>query len=122
MMLAGCPVGPETVTFEFVHGLEAKAPTYRAITSDPGVIAAARAELARPMGERSLRINGLIAASSGAENPPWKWHFVASEWKLENYNMELCDGQPSYVNDHLEEWLRDVKGYCPWSSRVYREL
>ncbi len=32
--------------------------------------------------------------------------------------IELCDGTPSYVEAHLDEWIEQVGRYCPWSARL----
>jgi hypothetical protein len=116
-------IAPTTpvVTFEFVHGLEKNPPKYRASTSGSAVIEKARAELAKPLEQRALRINGKIEAGQES-NPPWKWLFVQNQWTLSELNMELCDGHPSHIDEHLEEWLKTVGGYCPWASRVSAEL
>lgn len=112
---------PTSVTFEFVHGNDKDAPTYRASTSDTGLIDKVRAELQLPLQSRSLHINGAIAANAD-DNAPWKWAFVPDRWSLAQLSIEVCDAQPSYVNDNLDEWLKSVGSYCPWSSRVSREL
>jgi hypothetical protein len=31
--------------------------------------------------------------------------------------MELCDGRPSYVEAHLDEF----PSYCPWGAKVVSE-
>jgi hypothetical protein len=111
-----------SVTFEFKHGPESDAPTYRATTSDPEVIAAARAELARPFDLRAKHINGTVGLGEGDDNEPWNWHFERDNWGLADVSTEVCDGNPQYVADHVEEWVRDVGRYCPWAARVSREF
>jgi hypothetical protein len=113
---------PEAVTFEFAHGTGPGAPTYRATTSDPDRIAEAREELAKPAGERTKHVGGPIGQGGGSDNAPWNWHFEQDEWVLKEASIELCDGEPSYVSEHLEEWIEDVGQYCPWSARIVREL
>lgn len=97
------------------------APTYRASTSDSILIEKVRAEMKRPLAERSLHINGVIA-KGGEGNSPWKWHFVQDQWTLAELSAELCDGQPSLIDESLDERLNRVGSYCPWSSRVAKEL
>ncbi|HKY52090.1 MAG TPA: hypothetical protein VJP45_12615 [Candidatus Limnocylindria bacterium] len=121
--LTGCSskIHP-AVTFEFKHGEGPDAPTYRATTSDPEVIAAARAELAKPFDLRGKHINGVVGLGEGDDNEPWNWHFERNNWGLADFSTEVCDGTPTYVAEHVEEWVRDVGRYCPWGSRVVREF
>jgi hypothetical protein len=121
LVLTGCAKQDPMVTFEFAHGHEKNAPTYRASTADPAIIEKARAELAKPPLERRVHINGKISAGEG-NNSPWKWHFNDGEWTLAEMSIELCDGRPSHVNENLEQWLREVGSYCPWASYVSKEL
>jgi hypothetical protein len=121
LQLAAC-IAPQTGTvFEFEHpdGDRGRA-TLVAVTDDPAVIATARAELAKPPAQRTLHINGPIARGDGNHNRGWRWHFKPNEWTLAGISIELCDGRPSYVDEHLDEWLRDVGRFCPWSSRIAR--
>jgi hypothetical protein len=108
-----------TVTFEFVHPPDAS--TFRASASDARVIARVRAELAKPFKQRSLHINGKISAGTG-DNAPWSWHFDQDKWDVVETSIELCDARPSYVEENLEQWLKDVGRFCPWQSRVSKEL
>lgn len=119
---ASAAFGAETATFEFVHGEGPDAPKYLATTSDPAVISDARRELGKPLALRSLHIAGQIERTSGKDNVPWHWRFVSGKWKLAAISMEVCDGQPLYVDQHLDNWIASVKSYCPWASRVSREI
>lgn len=90
-------------------------------TSDPAVIAEARAQLARPELERNLHPIGRIQRVPRGENLEWTWQHLPSEWTLAEVSAELCDAEPSYVQEHLDEWLRDVGRFCPWTCRVKAE-
>jgi hypothetical protein len=48
-----------------------------------------------------------------------EWSFRIDPKKVEfaDLTTEVCDGNFTYVEDHLEEWLTSVKQYCPWSTR-----
>ena len=65
------------------------------MTSDPDVLAAARAELNRPEGDRSLYILGPLAEGDGGHNVGWDWHFVPGGWELTDTSMDLCDADPA---------------------------
>jgi hypothetical protein len=119
--LAGCSHdGP--VRFEFVHRSGADVTTFTAIAIDTMAIAAARAELAKPEAERRLHPNGPLQRGAGGHNAPWSWHFIENEWVLAETSIEVCDATPRYVEEHLDEWLRTVGRYCPWTARLSREL
>jgi hypothetical protein len=30
----------------------------------------------------------------------------------------LCDGIPSYVEAHLDDWISTVGYFCPWSAEL----
>ena len=120
LLSAGC--GAPSATFEFVHGPEPGAATFVAVTSNPVVIRAIRAELAKPLAERTQHINGPIERDAAGRNAPWSWRFTSHKWVLTDFSMEPCDGTPSEVEENLDRWLEEVGRYCPWASRVSREL
>ena len=35
-----------------------------------------------------------------------------------DFAMELCDGEPSFVQEELDYYLASVKFYCPWGAKV----
>lgn len=107
---------PEFVVFEFVQPTHNE--RFRAQTNDPAVIARARAELAKPMAERTLHIHGALTRGDGV-NAPWSWSFGA--WDLAEMSMELCDGWPSDVEANLDHWM-EVGSFCPWASRIDSEI
>lgn len=122
-LVAGTASGREPVAapvvFEFVHPSHSE--HFFAATSDPSVIAAARAELALPLDQRMLHMHGDIEAGDGGVNAPWSWHFVDGSWTLAEISAEVCDGWPSYIEENLDEWLKSPGYFCPWSSRVLAE-
>jgi hypothetical protein len=48
----------------------------------------------------------------------WDFHVDPVDAEFPWGTIELCDGLPSYVNQHKEEWERTVVRWCPWGSRV----
>lgn len=96
--------------------------SFVAISSDSAVLARCRSELDLPLGQRSLHINGAIAAGDGGHNSPWNWHFQADQWDLVQISMELCDGTCQIVEKDIDYWLNDVGSFCPWAARVVEEL
>jgi glucose/arabinose dehydrogenase len=90
-------------------------------TDDPGLIERCRAELERPADERDLFPIGTLVAGHGGFNTAWTWHLDPDGWDLTEAAIELCDGRPSYVEEHLEAWLDEVGSYCPWGGYLVRE-
>jgi hypothetical protein len=91
---------------------------FLARTCDPNVIAEGRSQLALPESERRRHITGPIDRVPKGQNLDWSWQHLNSKWQIVQISMELCDAPPSYVEDHLSEWLRDVGRFCPWSCYI----
>ena len=89
-------------------------------TASADFIAKARAQLLLPEAQRSLFVNGSIAAGSAGVNTGWSWHF--SDAALVEMAIELCDGRPSMVEANQDYWLNTVKRFCPWQSYVHAEV
>ena len=82
--------------------------------TDPDTIALARANL----GGRNNRFPiGPLRAGHGGFNQPWSWHLDPAETRLTEAAIEVCDGRPSYVEEHLA----DYPSYCPWGARIVSE-
>ena len=54
----------------------------------------------------------------GAHNAPWSWHLDPADVRMAEVTIELCDGRPSYVQAHLDEFIATVGQYCPWGARL----
>ena len=109
---------------EFVFTLpmaDGVAVSFVAMTSDPDVLAAARAELNRPEGDRSLYILGPLAEGDGGHNVGWDWHFVPGGWELTDTSMDLCDADPQFIEDALQDWIKKIGRYCPKGARLAAE-
>jgi inhibitor of cysteine peptidase len=64
--------------------------------------------------------NGRIVRGPGEgdHNLPWSWHLDAEEIEMAEVTIEVCDGTPSYVEEHVDEFVETVGRYCPWSARL----
>jgi hypothetical protein len=58
---------------------------------------------------------GPLRPASGGFNAPWSWHFDPDQVRMAEVAIEVCDGQPSYVEQNLQDFLG---AYCPWGARV----
>ena len=107
--------------YEFAH--RGSDYTFYAWTSDTAVIAHVEAQLALPEDDRNQHINGrIVALPEGCDwNMDWSWYFAPNDWDMAELSIELCDGNPQYVEDHLQDYL-DIDRYCPWSSYVLKEV
>ena len=112
--------GPNMRYFEFVHTSTSE--TFVAGTSDPQVIEEVEAQLDKPPQERNKHINGVIAHGDGGHNDGYPWYFVEGRWELAELSAEVCDGTPSFVSENVDYFVEDVGRYCPWSSRLGREV
>jgi len=117
---SGGSVDPDMRYYEFVHTSTSE--TYVAATSDPEVIQEVEAQLNKPMDERDKHINGTIAHGDGGHNEGYPWHFKTGEWALADVSVEVCDGTPSFVSENVDYFVEEVGRYCPWNSRVNREV
>ena len=59
---------------------------------------------------------GPLRTGDGGFNAPWSWHIDPASLKFTEVAIEVCDGTPSYVETHVEEYAR--VGYCPWGGRI----
>jgi hypothetical protein len=59
---------------------------------------------------------GRLLEGDGGFNAPWSWHIDPATLTFTEVAIEVCDGTPSYVEAHVEEYAR--VGYCPWGGRV----
>lgn len=61
---------------------------------------------------------GAVRRGDGGFNQPWSWHLDPQDTELVELAIEVCDGRPSYLQGHLDEY----PVYCPWGARVVRRL
>ena len=64
---------------------------------------------------RILRGPGL-----GGYNLPWNWHLDPENIEMAEFTVEVCDGRPSYVERHVDEFVDTVGRYCPWSAKLVK--
>lgn len=89
-----------------------------AATTDTAVLRAVRAELALPEDQRRLHINGALQRAGSGDNLQWRWRFAPNQWALAEISTEVCDGTPSMVERDIDNWVDNVKRFCPWRSYV----
>jgi hypothetical protein len=60
---------------------------------------------------------GPVRRGDGGFNAPWSWHLDPAETRIVEAAIEVCDGTPSYVEAHLDEFPT----YCPWGAVIVSE-
>jgi hypothetical protein len=68
-------------------------------------------------GRRSGFPIGPLRSGNGGFNSPWTWHLDPAETRFTEVAIEVCDGEPSYVEAHQP----DFPTYCPWGARIVSE-
>lgn len=81
--------------------------------TDPETIRAATENL---QGKNHRFPTGRIAFGNGGWNQSWNWHYIPESVRMVEIAVEVCDGLPSYVNTHLNDYF--ATGYCPWSGKI----
>lgn len=100
--------------------------SFIAATSDQNLIDSILVDLSKPYSQRK-HINGVISYGNDGYNQnnshTFLWHFVPGQWDLVETSIELCDGRPfSDVDLDTAYWISTVGNYCPWLSKVAREV
>ena len=92
--------------------------------TDPARIQEARATIADPRIE-ARSVSGTIIPRSAPYNPEWSYHLDPTSIAFFAFQMEVCDANSTYVEEHLDE----VGGstlpnsfWCPWSSQLIAEV
>jgi len=111
LLLAGCvPAHKNPVaTFE-VAGVE----TYKIELDTPALVKHAE-QLLKGEDVAAIPLGRVVRDSPGV-NKPWSWHIDPKTLQFAQITIEVCDGLPSYVEDHTVT----SKDYCPWSAKVIK--
>ena len=46
----------------------------------------------------------------------WSWYVDPETITLNEVTIEVCDASPSYIEQHLGDWLG--RDWCPWSAEI----
>jgi len=92
--------------------------------NDEVKIAEARAILAQSNSTKN-HVQGTIIPESAAYNPDWSFHLDPATISFFELQIEVCDANVTYVEEHLDEIGGSTlprSFWCPWSSRLSREV
>jgi len=62
--------------------------------------------------------SGRVLKGRVSYNKTWSWHIDSEDITMAENTIELCDGVPSYVEAHLDDWIATVGYFCPWSAEL----
>jgi hypothetical protein len=62
--------------------------------------------------------SGRVRRGRVSYNTPWSWHIDSQDITMAEVTIELCDGTPSYLEAHLDDWIATVGYFCPWSAKL----
>lgn len=71
---------------------------------------------------------GTLADGNAGYNKGWSWHIIPETIDLVDTATEVCDAEPSYVEDNLDAWIKSksnpnaVGYYCPWNAEIIAEI
>lgn len=91
---------------------------------DQAKIAEARRILAT--GEQlRVHVQGTVIGRPAEYNPGWSFHLDPKTIGFFEMQIEVCDANATYVEEHLDEVggsFLPKRFWCPWSSRLSREV
>lgn len=124
LLLTGCdengmdsPTSPDGATTFLISACDGQ--TFFVRLTDPAVIQQARSLVGQ--GQEKI-ITGALARGNGGFNSNWSWHLVPGTISFADVTTEVCDGCPQMVEDDVDYWVDTVGQFCPWTTRVVREL
>ena len=106
-----CGSEPDRPFTEFIVAVGEESFVVRA--SDPETIRLGHENI---RGAISVFPIGPLRRGDGGFNTPWSWHLDPDRVRFTEVAIEVCDGAPSYVEEHVDEYAQI--GYCPWGGRV----
>ena len=75
--------------------------------------------------KKKVHIGGKIIKEKVNYNPDWSYHLALESMDFFEMAIEVCDSTMQMIEDRLEEvcgaYLPDCH-WCPWSSKLVREL
>lgn len=64
--------------------------------------------------------NGRILRGPGKalHNAPYSWHLDPKDVSMAGVTIEVCDAEPSYVEENVDEFVDNVGRYCAWDAEL----
>ena len=102
-----------------VFVIEAAGQEFKVLIGSSTVAAQARQLIGS---NQSININGEIARGNGGFNTGYSWHLKPNTVEFADMTIEVCDGEPSFVEENVDYFVDTVKRYCPWGIKVKSEV
>lgn len=99
----------------FTLGFESSDDTFVVFVNERKPIRQMKAEAEAD--DKTLIVSGIVRGEARF-NDPWSFTMGPGSIVLGEVFIEVCDGNPHYVDEHRDEWLG--RRWCPWSSYVER--
>ena len=115
VLVLGCDNSSSEPETQAVFTVAVGEQTFRVKASGEAAITALEAR--RQSGQEGV-LHGRLVRGNGGFNEPWGWHLDPASITAPDFAIELCDGEPSFVEQELDYYLDSVKFYCPWGARV----
>ena len=117
--VSGCEIdGKKALKGGVLATFEASDERFQAWVTDPRAMWDLR-QLQR--GESTANIpNGRVLRGPGlaGHNAPYSWHFDPEDVEMADMTIEVCDAEPSYVEENVGEFVDNVGRYCAWDARL----
>jgi len=75
--------------------------------------------------KREVHVHGRIIKQTKEYNPKFSFHLDPATIRFFEMAIEVCDANMTYVEDHLDEAggaFLPGGHWCPWDSRLAREI
>jgi hypothetical protein len=114
-----------TAYFTFRHrGADRKAKVFVFMLTEEAKIAEARDILAGKILDR-VHVQGTVIGEKASYNPDWSFHLRPDSITFFENQIEVCDANTSYVEEHPDEVggsFLPRSHWCPWSSELESEV
>lgn len=108
--------------FEFVHQGGDGVSSFVFKVEDPALIQTLRNIVSGKDKSSPAQVMGRVVAGKENYNPKWTFHLDPQQTTLFEMTTEVCDATAPYVQANLGDWIQSVGIWCPWGSRVVREV
>ncbi|MGW6421758.1 BP74-related protein [Nocardia sp. NPDC055053] len=74
---------------------------------------------------QEVHAHGRLVKRTAPYNPKWSFHLDPSTIRFFDMAIEVCDSDMNYVEEHLDEAggaFLPGGHWCPWSSKLHREV
>ena len=123
--VAAQPLVSPTARFVFLQiGPDKKERLFIFELTDPARLQEARQIIGDPSNHKR-HVQGKVVQRQAAYNPSWSFHLDPATVTFFELQIEVCDANVTYVQDHLDEVggaFLPKSVWCPWTSTLTKEL